>query len=158
MGFAPRHYFSSLVFARLFLYFFHSYYFFVAITRKEIHSHSKDENGIPRQIFATANRRTTSLGGKSGIRSATLFLFTCFRSTLLILLSFLLFLCRYHAGVANNRFIGCLVGSFSLKTQALLYEPTPNPFESPFSNVKTKRTGKFLPVRFVWRKRGDSNP
>ena len=43
-------------------------------------------------------------GGKSGIRSATLFLFTCFRSTLLILLSFLLFLCRYHAGVANNRF------------------------------------------------------
>ena len=110
MGFAPRHYFSSLVFARLFLYFFHSYYFFVAITRKEIHSHSKDENGIPRQIFATANRRTTSLGGKSGIRSATLFLFTCFRSTLLILLSFLLFLCRYHAGVANNRFIGCLVG------------------------------------------------
>ena len=49
-------------------------------------------------------------GGKSGIRSATLFLFTCFRSTLLILLSFLLFLCRYHAGVANNRFIGCLVG------------------------------------------------
>lgn len=52
----------------------------------------------------------TSLDGKSGIRSATLFLFTCFRSTLLILLSFVLFLCRYHAGVANNRFIGCLVG------------------------------------------------
>ena len=52
----------------------------------------------------------TSLGGKSGIRSATLSLFTCFRSTLLILLSFLLFHCRFHAGVANNRFIGCLVG------------------------------------------------
>ena len=32
VGFAPRHCFSSLVFARLFLYFFHSYYFFVAIT------------------------------------------------------------------------------------------------------------------------------
>ena len=95
---------------------------------------------------------------KSGIRSATLFLFTCFRSTLLILLSFLLFLCRYHAGVANNRFIGCLVGSFSLKTQALFYEPTPNPFESSFINVKTKRTGKNLPVRFVWRKLRDSNP
>ena len=64
--------------------------------------------------------------------------------------------CRFHAGVANNRFIGCLVGSFSLETQALLYEPTPNPFESPFGDVKTKRTGKNLPVRFVWRKRGDS--
>ena len=49
-------------------------------------------------------------GGKSGIRSATLFLFTYFRSAPLILLSFLLFPCRYHAGVANNRFIGCLVG------------------------------------------------
>ena len=46
VGFAPRHYFSSLVFARLLLYFSHSYYFFVAITRKEIHLHSKDENGI----------------------------------------------------------------------------------------------------------------
>ena len=46
MGFAPRHYFSSLVTARLLLYFSHSYYFFVAITRKEIHLHSKDENGI----------------------------------------------------------------------------------------------------------------
>lgn len=32
MGFAPRHYFSSLVFARLLLYFSHSYHFFVAIT------------------------------------------------------------------------------------------------------------------------------
>ena len=37
------------------------------------------------------------IGGKSGIRSATLFLFICFRLTPLILLSFLLFLCRYHA-------------------------------------------------------------
>ena len=83
-------------------------------------------------------------GGSEGIRSATLFLFTCYRSTPLILLSFLLFHCRFHAGVANNRFIGCLVGSFSLETQALFYEPTPNPFESPFSNVKTKRTGKFF--------------
>ena len=46
MGFAPRHYFSSLVTARLLLYFSHSYYFFVAITPKEIHLHSKDENGI----------------------------------------------------------------------------------------------------------------
>ena len=63
----------------------------------------------------------------------------------------LLFHCRYHAGIANNSFIGCLVGSFSLETQALFYEPTSNPFESPFGNVKTKRTGKFLPVRFVWR-------
>ena len=34
---------------------------------------------------------------KSGIRSATLFLFTCFRSTSLILLSYLLFHCRYHS-------------------------------------------------------------
>ena len=51
-----------------------------------------------------------SCGGKRGIRSATLFLFACYRSTPLILLSFLLFHCRYHAGVANNRFIGCLVG------------------------------------------------
>ena len=40
----------------------------------------------------------------------------------------------------------------------IVCKPTPNPFESPFGNVKTKRTGKFLPVRFVWRKRGDSNP
>ncbi len=32
VGFAPRHCFSSLVTARLFLYFSHSYYFFVAIT------------------------------------------------------------------------------------------------------------------------------
>ena len=32
MGFAPRHYFSSLVTAQLLLYFSHSYYFFVAIT------------------------------------------------------------------------------------------------------------------------------
>ena len=45
---------------------------------------------------------------KSGIRSAT------FR--LLLVLNFILFdahflsQCRYHAGVANNRFIGCLVG------------------------------------------------
>ena len=46
VGFAPRRYFSSLVFARLLLYFSHSYYFFIAITRKEIHLHSKDENGI----------------------------------------------------------------------------------------------------------------
>ena len=96
------------------------------------------------------------LGGKSGIRSAT------FR--LLLVLNFIYFdahflsQCRYHAGVANNRFIGCLVGSFSLKTHALFYEPTPNPFESPFGNVKAKRTGKNLPVRFVWRKLRDSNP
>ena len=40
----------------------------------------------------------------------------------------------------------------------IVCKPTPNPFESPFGNVKTKRTGKNLPVRFVWRKRGDSNP
>ena len=45
-----------------------------------------------------------------GIRSATLFLFACYHSTPFILLSFLLFHCRFHAGVANNRFIGCLVG------------------------------------------------
>ena len=45
-GFAPRHYSSSLVIALLLLYFSHFYYFFVAITRKEIHLHSKDENGI----------------------------------------------------------------------------------------------------------------
>ena len=45
-GFAPRHYFSLLVIALLLLYFSHFYYFFVAITRKEIHLHSKDENGI----------------------------------------------------------------------------------------------------------------
>ena len=45
-GFAPRHCFSSLVTARLLLYFSHFYYFFVAITRKEIHLHSKDEIGI----------------------------------------------------------------------------------------------------------------
>ena len=32
VGFAPRHYFSSLVTARLLLYFSHFYYFFVAIT------------------------------------------------------------------------------------------------------------------------------
>ena len=32
-----------------------------------------------------------------GIRSTTLFLFPCYRSTFLILLSFLLFHCRYHA-------------------------------------------------------------
>ena len=95
---------------------------------------------------------------KRGDSLRTLFLFACYRSTPLILLSFVLFLCRYHAGVANNRFIGCLVGSFSLETQALFYEPTSNPFESPFGNVKIKRTGKNLPVRFVWRKRGDSNP
>ena len=116
VGFALRHYFSSLVFARLFLYFSHVYYFFVAITRKEILLHSKDENGIqpfpaggsPTAGFSLSlkcERRQrvaayfipTSLGGKSGIRSATLFLFTCFRSAPLILLSFLLFLCRYHS-------------------------------------------------------------
>ena len=45
-----------------------------------------------------------------GIRSATLFLFACYQSTPFILLSFLLFHCRFHAGVANNRFIGYLVG------------------------------------------------
>ena len=45
-GFAPRHYSSSLVIALLILYFSHLYYFIVAITRKEIHLHSKDENGI----------------------------------------------------------------------------------------------------------------
>ena len=33
----------------------------------------------------------------------------------------------------------------------IVFNPTSNPFESTFSNVKTKRTGKFLPVRFVWR-------
>ena len=47
-------------------------------------------------------------GGSEGIRSATFIL-------LLVLISFyfdahFLSQCRYHAGVANNRFIGCLVG------------------------------------------------
>ena len=40
----------------------------------------------------------------------------------------------------------------------IVCKPTSNPFESPFSNVKTKRTGKYLSVRFDWRKLRDSNP
>ena len=39
----------------------------------------------------------------------------------------------------------------------IVCKPTSNPFESHFINVKTKRTGKNLPVRFVWRKLRDSN-
>ena len=50
---------------------------------------------------------------KSGIRSATITTFTCFFAYL-YLTHFSLF-CRYHAGVANNRFIGCLVGSLFRK-------------------------------------------
>ena len=68
---------------------------------------------------------------KRGIRSATLFLFACYRSTPLILLSFLLFHCRYHAGVANNRFIGCLVGLLLLLYMASLqadFQPVRIPF------------------------------
>ena len=140
MGFAPRHYFSSLVTARLLLYFSHSYYFFVAITRKEIHLHSKDENGIQpfpasgspsagfslslkcerrQQVAAYSSselppiKKDTQgvyikgiqpfpasgnfINCSEGIRPATLFLFACYRSTPLILLSFLLFHCRYHS-------------------------------------------------------------
>ena len=51
--------------------------------------------------------------GKSGIRSATITTFTCFFAYL-YLTHFSLF-CRYHAGVATNRFIGCLVGSLFRK-------------------------------------------
>ena len=78
-------------------------------------------------------------------------LFACYRSTPLILLSFLLFHCRYHAGVANNRFIGCLVGLLLLLYMASFASRHPTRSNPPFGNVKTKRTGKFLPVRFVWR-------
>ena len=132
MGFAPRHYFSSLVFARLLLYFSHFYYFFVAITpglqttvssvvwsacfyccllyRLQADFQPVRIPQLTKKKFENTLRVSEFFGGKSGIRSATLFFFTCYRSAPLILLSFLLFLCRYHAGVANNRFIGCLVG------------------------------------------------
>ena len=46
VGFSPRYYFSSLVFARLLLYFSHSYYFFVAITRKKNIYMMKGKTGI----------------------------------------------------------------------------------------------------------------
>ena len=85
-----------------------SYTFFLCFCRYyawEIHLHGKDGNGI--QLFPASGN---FINRSDGIRSATLFLLPCYRYAPLILLSFLLFHCRYHAGVANNRFIGCLVG------------------------------------------------
>ncbi len=76
------------------------------------------------RIFAFAQIRTSATSCRvtlslisakknSGIRSATITTFTCFFAYL-YLTRFSLF-CRYHAGVANNRFIGCLVGSLFRK-------------------------------------------
>ena len=118
----------------------------VAITRKEIHLHSKDENGIQpfpasgspsagfslplkcerRQQVAAYSpfefppiKKDTQgvcikgiqpfpasgnfINCSEGIRSAILFLFACYHSTPLILLSFLLFHCRFHS--QKNTFI-----------------------------------------------------
>ena len=71
-------------------------------------------------------------GGKSGIRSATITTFTCFFAYL-YLTHFSLF-CRYHAGVANNRFIGCLVGS--------LFRKNGYPLRADFQPVRIPRLTK----------------
>ena len=119
-GFAPRHYFSSLVIALLLLYFSHFYYFIVAKCerRQQVAAYSsselppikKDTQGVYIKGIQPFPASGNFINCSEGIRSATLFLFACNRSTPLIPLSFLLFHCRYYAGVANNRFIGCLVG------------------------------------------------
>ena len=98
----------------------------------------------------------TSLNGKSGIRSATLFLFTCFRSAPLILLSFLLFLCRYHAGVANNRFIGCLVGLLLLLFIVSFASRLPTRSNPTIDEKKIRKHATCF--RIFWRKEWDSNP
>ena len=84
-------------------------------------------------------------GGKSGIRSATITTFTCFFAYL-YLTHFSLF-CRYHAGVANNRFIGCLVGSLFRKkrvsfTSRLPTRSNPTINEKKFGN--TLRVSEFF--------------
>ena len=65
-GFAPRHYSSSLVIARLFLYFSHFYYFIVAITRKKHIYMMKGKTGI--QPFPASGN---FINCSEGIRSAT---------------------------------------------------------------------------------------
>ena len=95
-------------------------------------------------------------GGSEGIRSAT------FR--LLLVLNFILFLRSFFVTMSLSRRGGKqpfhrLFGRLAfVVVYGIVCKPTSNPFESPSGDVKTKRTGKFLPVRFVWRKRGDSNP
>ena len=102
-GFAPRHYSSSLVIALLLLYLSHFYFFIVAITRKKHIYMMKGKTGI--QPFPASGN---FINCSDGIRSAT------FRLLIVLILFYFyahfLLQCRYHAGVANNRFIGCLVG------------------------------------------------
>ena len=87
---------------------------------------------------------------KSGIRSATITTFTCFFAYL-YLTHFSLF-CRYHAGVANNRFIGCLVGSFFRKIKTVVTSRLPTR-SNPLKNVKSK---KYEPQGFVFLASGGS--
>ena len=130
-------------------FFLHSFCFFiVAITRKEIHLHSKDENGI--QPFPASGSPTAgfSLSLKCERRQqvAAYFIPTSFHKNKRVgfaprhyfsSLVFVHFFFTHFASslslsrrVANNRFIGCLVGSFFLKISVKYYEPTSNPFES----------------------------
>ncbi len=59
---------------------------------------------------------------------------------------------RYHAGVANIRFIGCLVGSFFRKIKTVVTNRLPTR-SNPLTNVKRK---KYEPLRFVFLSSGGS--
>ena len=148
-GFAPRHYFSSLVIARLLLYFSNSYYFFVAITRKEIHLHSKDENGI--QPFPASGSPTAgfSLPLKCERRQQV----AAYSSSELPPIK------KdtqgvYIKGIQPFPASGSPTAGFSLPLKCERRQQVAAYSSSEFPPIKKDTQGVF----FYWRKRGDSNP
>ena len=109
---------SSLVIALLLLYFSHFYYFIVAKCerRQQVAAYSssefppikKDTQGVYIKGIQPFPASGNFINCSERIRTATFRL-------LLVLISFYFYAhflsqCCYHAGVANDRFIGCLVG------------------------------------------------
>ena len=62
--------------------------------------------------------------------------------------------CRYHAGVANNRFIGCLVGSLFRKKRVSFTSRLPTRSNPTIDEKKIRIHFKCL--RILWRKEWDS--
>ena len=60
-------------------------------------------------------------------------------------------------GVANSRFIGCLVALFFLQVLITVYNATSHPFKSCFLSRITKRKGEAEPLLFFWCGRQDLN-
>ena len=149
VGFSPRYYFSSLVFARLLLYFSHSYYFFVAITRKKNIYMMKGKTGI--QPFPASG--SPSAGFSLSLKCERRQQVAAYSSSELPPIK------KdtqgvYIKGIQPFPASGSPTAGFSLSLKCERRQRVAAYSSSEFLPIK-KDT---LCVFFYWRKRGDSNP